>query len=408
MANQYNWPGDFESLARQYWAGWNEMMRQAAGTHAGFAAPQGFAMPGFSGAPFGAMPHMGGWQEMLAQWSRMAMSMGQPQPQMPGFDSTLNDTLGRFQAQAGDWYGRMQQLAAQVAGQGMSAAEIASKWKEMLESGSEGAWLEMFRAMQSPKAHGFEQWYSAVQPYLAGLNQEARGWLDLPTMGLAREHQERLQKLAQAHLDYQDKMAAYNATMMQSAQKAYENFEKKLAEHEAPGLEITSARALFDLWIDAAEDAFAQMALSSDYREVYGQMVNAQMRLRQDVQKEVENATALLGMPTRTEIEAAHRKIAELERAVRRLMRGEAAAPVMSPEVREPATPRAKAAKKTTARATRPAAQAAVSKATGKSAGKTTKKAAPRGLPAIQPPKTAASAKKAAPKTAKKTVKRSR
>lgn len=405
MANQSNWPGDFESLARQYWAGWNEMMRQTAGTHAGFAAPQGFSMPGFSTPAFGAMPQMGmppqmGWQEMLAQWSRMAMSMGQPQPQMPGFDSTLHDTLSRFQAQAGDWYGRMQQLAAQIAGQGMNAAEIASKWKEMLESTSENGWLEMFRAVSSPKAQGFEQWYSAVQPWLAGLNQEAKSWLGLPTMGLAREHQERLQKLAQAHLDYQDKVAAYNATMMQSAQKAYENFEQKLAEHEAPGLEITSARALFDLWIDAAEDAFAQMALSSDYREVYGQMVNAQMRLRQDVQKEVENATALLGIPTRTEIEAAHRKIAELERLVRRLTRGEAvqASPA---EV----APKRATAKKAPARASRATAKAPARKTASKPAKKAS---ARRGLPAIQPPKTAAAAAKTARKTTKKTVKRSR
>ncbi|MDO4708487.1 MAG: class III poly(R)-hydroxyalkanoic acid synthase subunit PhaE [Pseudomonadota bacterium] len=400
MANQSNWPGDFESLARQYWAGWNEMMRQAAGSQAGFTAPQGFSMPGFSAPAFGAMPQLGGWQDILAQWSRMAMSMTQPQPQMAGFDNTLGETLGRFQAQAGDWYGRMQQLAAQMAGQSISAAEIASKWKAMLEDSSENAWLEMFRAMQSPRAHGFEQWYSAVQPMLASLNQEAKSWLGLPTMGLAREHQERLQKLASAHLDYQDKVAAYNAAMMQTAQKAYENFEKKLAEHEAPGLEITSARALFDVWIDAAEDAFAQMALSSDYREVYGQMVNAQMRLRQDVQKEVENATAVLGMPTRTEIEAAHRKIAELERAVRRLMRGGEATD--AGQATPPSIVRKRTvAKKAPPRAPKAAAKTAARKPVSKSASR-------RGLPAIAPPKTAAAASKAARKTTKKTVKRSR
>jgi hypothetical protein len=48
-------------------------------------------------------------------------------------------------------------------------------------------------------------------------------------------------------------------------------------------------------------------------------MVNAQMRLRAGVQKEVELAGAMFGMPTRTEVDAAHRKIAELERALRRM-----------------------------------------------------------------------------------------
>ena len=43
------------------------------------------------------------------------------------------------------------------------------------------------------------------------------------------------------------------------------------------------------------------------------------MRLRAAVQGEVEHATAQLGMPTRTEIDAAHRKIVQLERELRRL-----------------------------------------------------------------------------------------
>ena len=59
--------------------------------------------------------------------------------------------------------------------------------------------------------------------------------------------------------------------------------------------------------------------MSPEFREVYGALVNAQMRLRQGVQREVEQACAQLGMPTRSEVDAAHRKIAELERALRRM-----------------------------------------------------------------------------------------
>ena len=412
MANQANWNGDFDALARQYWAGWNEMMRQAANVQGAQASPfasmggmggmgQGFAMPGFGAPGFGqaawpdAMPNMGmgGWQDALAQWGRFAQSMGaQPQPDL---NATLNDTLGRFQQQAGDWYGRMQQHAGEFTGQAVGAAEIAERWKQLLEQNGEGAWLEMFRSMQSPQMHGFDQWYESVQPMLAGWRNEARGWLGMPTFGVAREHQERLQKMMQAQLDYQDTVAAHNAMLSKSAQRAYENFEKKLAEHESPGLEITSARALFDLWIDAAEDAFADMALSSDYREAYGAMVNAQMRLRQDVQKEIEHATGQLGMPTRTEIEAAHRKIAELERIVRRMMRGDVAP---TPRASGDQAPRRPASPKSAAKpASKPARKAAA------------KKAADKKAPARKPASKKTAAKKpAARKAARKTVKRSR
>src|SRR5690606_4526148 len=59
-----------------------------------------------------------------------------------------------------------------------------------------------------------------------------------------------------------------------------------------------------------------------EFRKSYGAMVNAQMKLRQAVQGQVEQAAAQLNMPTRTEVDAAHRKIAELERVVRRMERG--------------------------------------------------------------------------------------
>lgn len=387
MANPA-WTSDFEALARQYWAGWNEMMRQAAGAAAPaspFAMGQGFTMPGFGAPTFGApgmagvMPGMGGWQDALAQWNRFAQTaMGTRQPD---FADTLNDTLGRFQQQAGDWFGRMQQLAGELAGQTVGAADVAERWKQMLEQSGEGAWLEMFRTMQSPQAHGFDEWYDMVQPMLSQWRGEARSWLSMPTFGVAREHQERLQQLLQAQIDYQDTLAAHNALLSRSMDAAYRNFERRLAQHEAPGTEITSARALFDLWIDAAEEAFADMALSTDYRHAYGAMVNAQMRLRQDVQQQIEQATGMLGMPTRTEIEAAHRKIAELERIVRRMMRGEATTPPgsrrASAEEAAPVrhAPARKVARKAGAKA--PTRQVA-RKAAKKTAKKVTKKAAPK------------------------------
>ncbi len=385
------WPSDFEALARQYWSSWNEMMRQAArqtgASPTAFAGMPGFAAPGFSSAPFaatpGVMPGVTAWQDMLGQWARMAQGFAAPQP--PSLADTLNETLARMQSQAGDWYGRMQQLAAQVAGQNASAAEIAQQWKSLLTQSGEGAWLELFRTLQPPEPNGFDAWYSQVQPMLNGWLGEARSWLGMPTIGIGREHQERLQNLARAQLDYQEKLAAHNAALLKNAQQAFENFEKKLAEHESPGSEITSARALFDLWIDAAEDAFAQMALSRDYREVYGQMVNAQMRLRQDVQKEIENLSGQLGMPTRTEMEAAHRKIAELERALRRSQRQNESRKEEGAERRVPAASAVRTSKRPDAKKAKP----------------TEKPASPREISR----KTAAPAKKAA---ARKTVKRSR
>ncbi|MDN5781985.1 MAG: class III poly(R)-hydroxyalkanoic acid synthase subunit PhaE [Luteimonas sp.] len=288
----YAMPGDFEALARQYWSAWGEALR---GTAPGAAHA--------AGQP---------WQEALDWWSRLAQG-GQPQG---------GDTLGRFNSQSQQWFGQMQKIAAQFAGQDAGAQEIAAAWKRAMESLGGNPFGDLMRGMRGPGLQGFEQWFEQVSPYLEGLRGETLSWLRMPTFGFAREHQQRWQQLALAMADYQECTQAYDELMRKATRDACEVFEAKLAEREEPGRQLQSARALFDLWVDAAEDAYAKIALSHEFRDVYGKLVDAQMRLRGGVQREVEQASALFGMPTRTELDGAHRKIAELERQLRRLRDG--------------------------------------------------------------------------------------
>ncbi len=76
-------------------------------------------------------------------------------------------------------------------------------------------------------------------------------------------------------------------------------------------------RALYDLWVDAAEEAYAEIALSDEFRKVYGDVVNSQMRVRQAIQQEVERMSTDFGMPTRSELNSVHKRLHELRREVR-------------------------------------------------------------------------------------------
>ncbi len=289
--NPGDWSGqDFDALSRQYWNAWGEALRAASGQP---VVPQG----------------MQGWHDAVDWWSKLAH----------GGRSEANDLVERFNAQARHWFGQMQQVAAQFSGQDQSAAQIAEAWKRALGAAGENPFPEIFRAMRGHGQQGLEQWVEDASPYLDAMRREGMSWLSLPAFGIGREHQERLQALARAQVEYQEKSSAYNALMLKAGQRAFELFEDKLAEREEPGRQLASARALFDLWIDAAEESYAEIALSQEFRHVYGALVNAQMRLRSGIQKEVELASGLLGMPTRSEMDAAHRKVAELERQVRRM-----------------------------------------------------------------------------------------
>lgn len=340
-------PGDFEATAREYWNAWAGALRGAS--------PDAAA----------AQP----WQAAMDWWIRAAQG---------GAAAGTDDVLDRFNGQARQWFGQMQQLAARFGGGNASAADIASAWRQAVESAGGDAFVDLMRGMRGPGMQGFEQWLEQVRPWLDGMRGEGLSWLRTPTFGFAREHQQRWQQLALAMADYQQCTQAYDELMRRATQDAFEIFEDKLREHEAPGQQVQSARALFDLWVDAAEDAYAKIALSEAFRDAYGRLVDAQMRVRAGVQREVEQATALLGMPTRTELDGAHRKIVELERQLRRLRDELKASPPGS--ARRPETPRkpAKAApaKKTASKRAATGRKPAVKKSPAKATTRTAKKSA--------------------------------
>ena len=318
MAHDSN---DFEALARQYWNMWGDAARAAT--------------PGAGG--FGAMGPMGGLQgfrDAMDGWTR---SVG-------AGSSGANDVLGHFNRQSQHWYGQMQQVAAQFAGQNHSARDVAEAWRKLIGGNGSELFQSLFDGMQGPGMQQLQQWSDAAAPWLQSMQKEAATTLGMPTFGFAREHQERLQGLGRAQLDWQQALGAYHALLGKVSQDAFSRFESKLIDREEPGRQIGSVRALFDLWVDAAEEAYAEAALSVEYRHVYGTLVNAQMRMRNAMQSIIEQNATSAGLPGRVELDSAHRKIAELERLVRRIQRNaEAADEVASPPVRKTApTPVAK------------------------------------------------------------------
>lgn len=316
MANSVPpWPGDFESVAQQYWSLWGDALRQAGG------------MPSMS-LP-GAAP---GWQQTVDWWSKL----------VPGGQAQVDEAVGRFQRQGSQWFGQMQQVAAQFTGRDHDATDIGRAWRSALgmadPTPARNPFADLFRNMQGG-AHGMDGWIQQMRPWLENLQRDGDRWMHLPTFGLSREHQERWQQLAQAYQDYQRQVGEYDQLMLKVAQDAFVRFERKLEEHAEPGRQLQNARALFDLWIDAAEEAYAQVAMSDDFRHVYGGLANAQARLRLGVQREVEQVCGLFGMPTRTEVDSAHRKIVELERALRKVTRAQAAPARRAPAARATAQP---------------------------------------------------------------------
>jgi class III poly(R)-hydroxyalkanoic acid synthase PhaE subunit len=233
--------------------------------------------------------------------------------------ASIDDAVVRMNAQAGDWLGRMQDLAQRFARKQASPADVAKAWQDALGAGGSNPFAAMLAQGTGPGANGVEQWMQQMIPMWESWQAQISGLFNMPAFGPAREQQERWQSLLKARMDYQQSTAAYAALLMGCGKRAFAVFEARLAERSEPGRQIDSARGLFDLWIDSAEEAWAEVALSPEYRRVYGEMTNAQMRVRAGVQDQVERIAGQFGMPTRTEVNSGHRKVTQLEREVREL-----------------------------------------------------------------------------------------
>lgn len=374
MASSGSDNGNFDDKARQYWAAWGDAMRHG---QAGAAAQQP--------PPASAGDAPQDWRKAVDWWSQLLPTQAAPQAQ---------EAINRFRTQAGDWLGTMQQVAAQFAGRDTSANEVADAWRQAVQGQGEQLMQWTLGSLRGGSPGGFDPWLQEAAQTLQKWREENAPWLDMPAFGLNRNHQSRLQKLARAQQDFQAQSEAYGEQLKAAIEQAFARFASKLSEHESSGSQLTSARALFDLWIEAAEESYADVALSNQFREVYGGFANAHMRLRAALQEEIEQLSECIGMPTRSEMDAAHRRIAELERLVRRMLRTAASParkPAAAPEP-DPVAPaagkRASAVKPSGAAGPATAARAVKQGASKKASVKktTTQKTAPEKTSAISKP----------------------
>ncbi|WP_045767547.1 class III poly(R)-hydroxyalkanoic acid synthase subunit PhaE [Xanthomonas albilineans] len=289
-------PGDFEAMARQYWDAWSAILRQ--GSAASAAAP---------------MRENGSWREAIDAWAQW----------LPRSTSThTEDAVARFQQHAGDWLGAMQQVAVGFAGRDASSAEVADAWKRQVQSQRQQCLQWLLGSLGGAGQATLDPWLQQAAHWMQGVQRDSSPWLQMPGFGPARNHHARWRALTKAQQEYLAQSQSYMALLHAAIDRAFVVFEEKLRAHEDPGRQLTNARAMFDLWIDAAEEAYAAVALSPEFRQVYADFANAQMRLRALLQREVEQVCEQMGLPTRTELDAAHCRIADLERRLRRLERG--------------------------------------------------------------------------------------
>jgi class III poly(R)-hydroxyalkanoic acid synthase PhaE subunit len=148
--------------------------------------------------------------------------------------------------------------------------------------------------------------------------------LSTPSFGFSREGQERLKKLSTLALRYQEAMDKYSAAFATQGQESVQALRIRIQKLADEGKKVSSLRELYDMWVDVSEDTYAQFAASEQYQILYGELVNAFLLLKQDMNEHLDHEFKAFGLPVRADYEATIKKQYELKRennALRQQMR---------------------------------------------------------------------------------------
>ena len=210
-----------------------------------------------------------------------------------------------------------------------------------------GSWLQQAAAGAGLGQMGNWQQPAAMQPFLAGFTQpfaqtvagidsasafgldhQWQSWLQamqqhagmggmpsqMAAFGITREMQLDQQALAAAINEYTQISARYQTLLQQVNTQGIARLQEMLGQHAEPGKQVESLKALYDLWVDAMEDSYSEMALSDEFRDVFGAMVNAQMQVRKLQQQQTEQWCRELGIPTRSEVDSLGQRLQQMRR----------------------------------------------------------------------------------------------
>lgn len=235
-----------------------------------------------------------GATEQAQAWADMAQRVFAGTPEAA---STVTDRVMESQAQALRW---MQ--------------EMTERWTGMAEDAVRGETA----AAADPLA-AFQQMASIFKsaPFM--------DFLSSPGFGLMREAQLDVGGFLSAASDYAQHEIEYRVLVGQTWAKAQQAMMTRLTTLTAAGDAPRDPKKLMKLWVEVADEVFVEAFRSPAFVEAQSNLVNAGHRMRAARRTLTEDGLAAQDLPTKTEVEAAHRAIYLLRKEVKALRRDLAA-----------------------------------------------------------------------------------
>ncbi len=329
---------------QQAWQGWLEMAQAAMQPTSPAAAP--FATNGAADPT--AAQTMNQMAATQRAWQQMVTGMMQPmmQPwqkmgeQMMGSAAFMQTPMQTpdLTAMTDMINGYVEQMREQAMAAPASALE---SWQSMAQNGSQlwEMYQQQMQAFVQPWMQGWQpmspasmmDWASFMPNSMSQMASESpmQAWdayaqaffpfLDAPTLGLNRELEEKLRRGFKAWLTYNQRSAEYQVGVAQALGNVYTRLGERMVQMAEEGQTIESLQALGDLWGEVADPAFNEVFRSEEFIRTQGALLTATMEYRLQQRGLVELLSEIYDIPTRTEVDAAHKANYEQRKQIKAL-----------------------------------------------------------------------------------------
>lgn len=294
------------------------------------------------------MPDM--WREMVLQGIRSMTMNTDPTAQNVAqkmFASQMNmmkfiemamqtwNTMYPIAQNGGDWQAALKQQSEMMRNQLLNGAtqnvqnmsSMQQLWnaytKEAMSMGQ--PWMQ---AMQNSTQY-FDDVMSGNQNNIVEMTslywdafQDSFGsFLQMPGLGYSREMDEKVRQSFAAWIDLQRASFDYQVIIVDIWMNAFERLMTEMAEVAQDGETVDGIRDFLNRWTAIADDSFKQAFHSEQYVELQGKLINSMMEYRQQQRRVNEVFMEMYDIPTRTEVDEAHRRIYELRKELKAVKR---------------------------------------------------------------------------------------
>ena len=208
-----------------------------------------------------------------------------------------------------------------------NSAELWQRYLQEMQKWGQ-PWLSAWQQLPNPWGAAFGQnsgnplrevtnlyWNAFEQTFGQSIDQS----IGLSSLGLTRDFNEKVNKAFTLWREQQQAMLDCQLLLANTWLNAFHLLMQKLIALAQSGKTMKNQKELANLWVAVADEQFITLFHSASYAQVQGQLVNSSMALRRQLREINEVWLRAQDMPTRTDLDEAHRQIYELRKEVKAL-----------------------------------------------------------------------------------------